>query len=67
MNCCFKIRDGEPNMGNGTVKEETFGSVQDRIAGFNKESDMNYMPFSLKMAYIYVWIMIYIQNRLIFL
>ena len=54
-------------MGNGTVEEETLGSVKDRIAGFNKESDMNYLPFSLKMAYIYVWTMIYIQNRLIFL
>ena len=35
-----KIRDGELNMDNSTVEEETYGSVRDRIAGFNKESDI---------------------------
>ena len=31
-----RIRDGEVNLDNSTVEEETYGSVRDRIAGFNK-------------------------------
>ena len=40
-----RIRDGELNMDNSTVEEETYGSVRDRIAGFNKESDIFDTPF----------------------
>ena len=36
-----RIRDGEVNLDNSTVEEETYGSVRDRIAGFNKELNIN--------------------------
>jgi len=41
-----RIRDGEVNLDNSTVEEETYGSVRDRIAGFNKTGENDSFAFN---------------------